>query len=60
MKVKFTGFATDKSGSRVRLDGETKTRNDTPRSKAENSVRNDLQLRGYRDIHIDDTRITDS
>jgi hypothetical protein len=58
-RIKFTGFATDsKTGNRTRVEGETKS-NNVSRHTAENAARNDLQTKGYRDIHIDDTTYTE-
>jgi hypothetical protein len=61
-KVRYTGFATDgTTGSRVRVEGEP-TFDDasiSPRRAHDLAVA-DLQRRGYRDAHIDDTAVTDS
>jgi hypothetical protein len=58
-KVKFTGFATDSSGQRTRVAGETKTSN-ASRGNAENVARNALQINGYKNVHIDDATYNES
>lgn len=61
-KVKYSGFATNTStGRRERVEGERNFNDAHVSTRRANDVAvNDLQLRGYKDAHIDDTRVTGS
>ncbi|MEV6662766.1 hypothetical protein [Streptomyces nigra] len=52
-KIKFTAFATSKTGERSHGSGETTVSNDVPRQNYPEAVRQDLKRQGYTDVHID-------
>lgn len=58
--VKYTAFATDKSGQRVHVEGQTTFDDTWVSSRREVDVAHvDLQRQGYRGIDVTDTTVTD-
>lgn len=60
-KVTYTAFATDRSGQQVRIeDGSTFDDRWISPSRASDVAASDLQRRGYKNVHVADTTVTDS